>query len=446
MDQKTDTKSLERERTRPQTKPDRTIGDKPPKRGGSTRWVLFLLALLGAGAAYYYFYLPGQTPQPASAQREHKHGFSPTDAPQPVGVATAVTGDIRIIADQLGTVTPLATVTVKTQINGYLQSVAFKEGQYVKQGDFLAQIDPRPFQVAEQQFEGQLIHDQGTLDQARADLIRFQTLMKQDSIAKQQAENQVYVVKQSEGSVKSDQAQVDAQRLNLTYCHMISPVTGRVGLRQVDPGNYVQTSDPNGIVIVTQLDPISVIFTVPEDLLPQITEELNADHELTTFAYDRANVRLLATGHVTVLDNEVDTTTGTVKLRAEFANPDQKLFPMQFVNVRLLIRTVSNVVTVPNPAIQRGAPGTYVYLVDGDDKVTVRQVKVGPIDGDKVQIESGLVAGDRVVIDGSDRLRDGARITIPSAANTPPPAAEDPAKSGEHEHKGKWKKEHKQDQ
>jgi membrane fusion protein, multidrug efflux system len=444
MDQKTDHRNLVQERTRPQTKPDDgTTRDQPPKRGGGKGWVFFLLALLAAGGGYYYFYYLPDRQVPPAAQHQHRHGFTASDAPQPVGVATALTGDIRIIADQLGTVTPLASVIVKTQINGYLQSVAFKEGQYVRQGDFLAQIDPRPFQVAEQQFEGQLLHDQGTLDQARADLIRFQTLMKQDSIAKQQAENQVYVVKQAEGSVKADQAQVDAQRLNLTYCHIISPVNGRVGLRQVDPGNYVQTTDVNGIVIVTQLDPISVIFTVPEDLLPQITAEMNANHELTVFAYDRANVHELATGHVTVLDNQVDTTTGTVKLRAEFANPDQKLFPQQFVNVKLLIRTLNNVVTVPNPAIQRGAPGTYVYLVEGDDKVTVRQVKLGPIDGDKVQIVSGLQAGDRVVIDGADRLKDGARITIPSAANTPPPAPEDPAKSGEH--KGKWKKEHKQD-
>jgi membrane fusion protein, multidrug efflux system len=434
MDQKTDLKQPSPlDRARPETAPDIEVDRKPRRRRGGASWVLFTLIAIAAGGAYYYYnyYMPA-APAPTAAQHEKRHGnFNPADAPQPVGVATAANADVRVIYDALGTVTPLATVTVKTQIAGYLQEVAFQEGQFVKKGDFLAQIDPRPYQALEEQFEGQLLHDQGFLDQAKADLVRYQALMKQDSIAKQQAENQIYVVKQYEGSVKSDQAQVDAQKLNLAYCHIISPITGRVGLRQVDAGNYVQTSDPNGIVIITQLDPISVIFTVPEDLLPAITAELNSGHQLTTYAFDRANVQMLATGKVTVLDNQVDTTTGTVKLRAEFANPDQKLFPSQFVNLKLLIRTLQNVVTVPNPAIQRGAPGTYVYLVGGDgDKVSVRAVKVGPADGDKIQVEAGLVAGDRVVIDGADRLREGARITIPTADASAPP--ENDGKSGDH--------------
>jgi membrane fusion protein, multidrug efflux system len=433
MDQKTNlNQPSPLDRARPETEPDVEIDRKPPRRRGGARWVLLtLIAIAAAGAYYYYTYYLPATPAPTAAQHDKRHGsFNPADAPQPVGVATATNADVRVTFDALGTVTPLATVTVKTQIAGYLQEVAFQEGQYVKKGDFLAQVDPRPYEALKEQFEGQLLRDQGFLDQAKADLIRYQALMKQDSIAKQQAENQIYVVKQFEGSVKSDQAQVDAQKLNLTYCHIISPITGRVGLRQVDAGNYVQTSDPNGIVIITQLDPISVIFTVPEDLLPAITKELNAGHQLTTYAYDRANVHMLATGKVTVLDNQVDTTTGTVKLRAEFANPDQKLFPSQFVNVKLLIRTLQNVVTVPNPAIQRGAPGTYVYLVGDGDKVSVRAVKTGPADGDKIQIESGLAAGDRVVIDGADRLRDGARITIPTADASAPP--ENDGKSGDH--------------
>jgi membrane fusion protein, multidrug efflux system len=425
MDQKTNDRisTVALDRPRPETHPETTPkpAGKPPKRR-KTGWLLLLLVIIGAGAGYYFYGRPAaETPQ----QSMHKRSSNLADAAQPVGVATVATGDMRVTYDALGTVTPLATVTVKTQINGYLQSVAFQEGQYVKKGDFLAQIDPRPFEVAELQFEGQLLKDQGSLLQSKADLVRFQTLMKQDSIAKQQAENQIFVVQQNEGAVKSDQAQVDAQKLNLIYCHIITPVSGRVGLRQVDAGNYVQTSDPNGIVIVTQLDPISVIFTVPEDLLPPITAEMKANHELTTIAYDRANTRELGTGRVTVLDNQVDTTTGTVKLRAEFPNPDNKLFPNQFVNIRLLIQTLKDVTLAPNAAIQRGAPGTYVYLVQGD-KVAVRKVAVERVENEKAMITSGLAVGDRVVIDGTDRLRDGANITIPTASNSAEPEANPP--------------------
>jgi multidrug efflux system membrane fusion protein len=441
MDQRVDHMSqhIVHDRARPET--ETPVQATPKRRRGW--WILLLLLIVAAGVAYYY-----RQSAPTPAPQEKRHGQNAADAAQPVGIATATNSDVRVIFDALGTVTPLAMVTVKTQISGYLQGVEFTEGQMVKKGDFLAQIDPRPYEALKAQFEGQLLHDQGFLDQGKADLIRYQTLMKQDSIAKQTAENQIYVVKQFEGTVKADEAQVETQKLNLIYCHIISPVTGRVGLRQVDAGNYVQPTDPNGIVIVTQLDPISVIIVVPEDQLPAITEEMAAKHELVTAAYDRANQTQLATGHVTVLDNQVDTTTGTVKLRAEFPNPDNKLFPSQFVNIRLLIRTLHNVVTVPNAAIQRGAPGTYVYLVGADDKVTARTVKIGSIDGDKVQIESGLNAGDRVVVDGTDRLHDGARITIPTAANQTPnetpktdesanPPKTDESPKPPHEHKGR---------
>ncbi|MGO9007321.1 MAG: efflux RND transporter periplasmic adaptor subunit [Beijerinckiaceae bacterium] len=418
-------------RVRPKTPPEsqpKTPSDAKPKANRRAWWLLAGLLVVAAGIGLYY-----RQSAPAPAPQEKRHGVNPADAVQPVGVATAASSDVSVIFDALGTVTPIYTVTVTSQIAGYLQEVAFKEGQDVKKGDFLAQIDPRPYEALKAQYEGQLLHDQGFLDQAKADLIRYQALMKQDSISRQQGEDQVYVVTQYQGSVKSDQAQVDAQKLNLVYCHIVSPITGRVGLRLVDPGNYVQPSNTTGLAVITQLDPISVIFIVPEDQLPAITEELNAGHELVTVAYDRANQHQLATGHVTVLDNQVDTTTGTVKLRAEFPNPDRKLFPSQFVNIRLLIRTLNNVITVPTAAIQRGAPGTYVYLVD-DDKVAARPVKLGVVDGDKVQIESGLAAGDRVVIDGADRLRDGARITIPTAADQQP-APKDNAKS--HDHKGR---------
>jgi membrane fusion protein, multidrug efflux system len=333
--------------------------------------------------------------------------------PQPIGVAAIGTGDIKVVVNALGTVTPIATVTVKTQVNGQLLAVGFKEGQTVKKGDFLAQIDPRPFEAAKAQLEGQLVHDQGLLDQARRNLARFQTLLKQDSIARQQAEDQAFLVKQYEGSVQSDQAQIDAQKLNLIYARIVSPIDGRVGLRMVDPGNYVQTTD-NGLAVVTQMDPISVIFVVPEDDIPPIMAAMRAGTALEVTAYDRANVTPLSAGKAVSLDSQIDQTTGTVKLRANFANPEAKLFPNQFVNVRLLIKTLRGVVTVPSHAVQHGAPGTYVYVVNADNTVSVRAVDLGPVDGAMAAVNSGLASGERVVVDGADRLRDGAKVLIAS--------------------------------
>jgi membrane fusion protein, multidrug efflux system len=332
-------------------------------------------------------------------------------APQPVGVATIGTGNIRVVVTALGTVTPLATVTVKTQVNGQLLEVGFREGQSVKKGDFLAQIDPRPFHLAELQFEGQLIRDQGLLDQARRNLARFQTLVKQDSIARQQADDQAFLVKQDEGLVKLDQALIDAQKLNLTYARIVSPIDGRVGLRLVDPGNYVQTTDP-GLVVVAQMHPITVIFVVPEDDIPEIMAAMRAGRPLEVTAYDRANVTPLSVGKVDALDSEIDPTTGTVKLRANFDNLDDKLFPNQFVNARLLIKTLHGAVTVPSRAVQHGAPGTYVYVVGADDMVSARTVDLGPQDGAMFAVDAGLSPGDRVVVDGADRLRDGAKVLV----------------------------------
>ncbi|HYB82067.1 MAG TPA: MdtA/MuxA family multidrug efflux RND transporter periplasmic adaptor subunit [Mycobacterium sp.] len=365
-----------------------------------------LLVVIGLMVGGYELFRLLQAPQ-------SRTGRPPQTIPQPVGAATIGTGDIRVIVNALGTVTPLATVTVKTQINGQLTEVGFKEGQTVKKGDFLAQVDPRPYEAAEQQAEGQLMRDQGLLDQARMDLTRYENLAKTQAVPRQQAEDQIYIVKQYEGTVKADQAQVDTQKLNLVYCHIVSPVDGRVGLRLVDPGNYVQTSDTSGIAVITQLQPISVIFPVPEDNLPQILDQTHAGTPLEVTAYDRADVTKLATGKVTALDGQIDTTTGTVKLRAQFDNADEKLFPNQFVNARLLVSLLHGTVTVPTAAVQRGAPGTYVYLINADNTVSVRPVKLGPTDGEMTAVETGLVAGDRVVIDGADRLRDGSRVTIP---------------------------------
>jgi|SRR5450631_92742 multidrug efflux system membrane fusion protein len=379
------------------------------RRTGSARLVIGLVMVI-AGLLGGYIVFRSHSTHPAGAA-----GHNAQAAPQPVGAATIGQGDIRVIINALGTVTPIATITVQTQINGQLQEVAFTEGQMVKKGDFLAQIDPRPYQLLQAQYEGQLAHDQGVLAQARVDLTRYKTLAEQNSIARQQYEDQIYIVQQDEGTVKLDQALIDQQKLNVAYCHIVSPVTGRIGLRLVDPGNYLQTTNTTGVAVVTQLQPITVIFPVPEDDLPDILSQLKAGPPLEVYAYDRANVRSLATGRVAALDSQIDTTTGTAKLRAQFDNANNALFPNQFVNAQLVLNTLHNVVTVPTAAIQRGAPGTYVYLIDANDTVSVRPVSVGPTDGSMVAVNSGLSVGERVVVDGTDRLRDGARVTIAGA-------------------------------
>src|SRR5205823_5218289 len=272
---------------------------------------------------------------------------------------------------------------VKTQINGQLVEIAFKEGQMVNKGDFLAQIDPRPYQVALQQAEAQLAKDQATLKNAQVDLKRYQTLVAQNSIARQTLDTQAATVQQDLAVVQADQAQIDTQKLNLAYCRIVSPVTGRVGLRQIDPGNYVQTSDANGIVVITQLEPISAIFTLAEDNLPAVMKRMRAGASLSVSAFDRIGTTELATGTLETVDNQIDTTTGTVKLRAIFDNKDEVLFPNQFVNVRLLVDMMRDTDIVPVSAIQRGAPGTFVYLVGPENTVSVAKVKLGPSDGQR---------------------------------------------------------------
>jgi multidrug efflux system membrane fusion protein len=359
---------------------------------------------------------------------------------QSVGAATVALGNIRVIVNALGTVTPLATVTVQTQISGQLTDVGFTEGQLVNKGAFLAQIDARPYEIAKAQAEGQLAHDQGLLAQARADLKRYQGLVAQNSIALQQADDQAFLVQQYEGTVKLDQAQVDTQALNIAYCHIVSPVTGRIGLRLVDPGNYVQTSSSSSIAVVTQLQPITVIFSVPEDDLPDIMPQYNASTALQVTAFDRANVRQLAIGKVSAVDSQIDTTTGTVKIRSQFDNTDGALFPNQFVNVQLLVGTLTNVVTVPTAAIQRGSPngqqGSYVYVVKSDNTVTVKPIGIGPTDGSMTAVNTGLAAGDQVVIDGADRLREGLHVNVSTLDGKPPGGAGGPAAGSQGRHGG----------
>nr|WP_057927822.1 MdtA/MuxA family multidrug efflux RND transporter periplasmic adaptor subunit [Burkholderia ambifaria] len=334
--------------------------------------------------------------------------------PQPVSVATATQGEMPIVLSALGTVTPLASVTVKTQLSGYLQSVAFQEGQIVKKGDVLAQIDPRPYQVALENAEGTHARDEALLATARIDLKRYQTLLSQDSIASQTVDTQASLVKQYEGTVKTDQAAIDSAKLNLTYARITAPVSGRVGLRQVDPGNYVTPGDTNGIVVITQLQPMSVIFTTSEDNLPQIVKQVNAGQKLSVTAYNRNNTVPLETGSLETLDNQIDTSTGTVKLRATFDNKEGLLFPNQFVNTRLLVDVLRNATIVPTAAVLTGSIGQFVYIVKPDNTVTVRKVTIGPVDGERTSIVSGVALGERVVTDGSDRLREGAKISIPA--------------------------------
>ena len=298
-----------------------------------------------------------------------------------------------------------------TQINGQLIQVNFKEGQVIHKGDFLAQIDPRPYEVALEQAQGVLAHDQGLLGQAKADYARYLTLNKQDSISKQQVDDQAYLVKQYEGTVLSDQGVVDTAKLNLVYCHITSPLDGRVGIRLVDPGNYVQTSTTSGLFVLTQEQPMSVLFTLPEDDVSEVEQQAKAG-PLTAEAYDRTNTKLIAIGTLASTDNQIDNTTGTLKLRAMFPNQDETLFPQAFVNIRLIVRKLTGVVVVPQAAVQHGAPGDFVYLVKPDNTVAVQVVKTGVAQDQMLQVLEGLSPGDKVVTDGLDRLRDGARISV----------------------------------
>ncbi|MDA8050212.1 MAG: MdtA/MuxA family multidrug efflux RND transporter periplasmic adaptor subunit [Rhodospirillales bacterium] len=348
---------------------------------------------------------------------------TPTIPPQPVGVASATKGNMPVILNALGTVTPIASVTVRTQINGTLMQLGFKEGETVAKGQFLAQIDPRPYQVALEQAEGQLAHDAALLHQAQSDLARYERLKAQNSIAEQQVSDQQFLVQQYLGTVKTDQAAIDNARLNLAYCHIISPIAGRVGLRQVDLGNYVQTSDTNGIVVVNQMNPISVLFSLPQNDIPAVMAATQAGAKLPVAAYDSSNTTKLASGTLAAMDNQINTTTGTVALRADFANPKDVLFPNQFVNVRLLVQTLKGVVLVPSAAIQRGAPGTFVYVVQPNGTVAVTKIVPGPSEGEETAILSGLTAGERVVTDGADRLHPGAKVMIVSSTGASSAAA-----------------------
>ena len=383
----------------------------------ATRKVLVIIAILLAFVLLAWLLTPAKTAGPAAGGRFGGGG------PMPVVSATARSGDMPITLIGLGTVTPLATVTVQSQISGQIMRIAFKEGQTVKAGDALIQIDPRPYEVALEQAQGALIRDKALLANAHLDLDRYQTLFSQDSIAEQQLATQKSLVAQDEGAVKTDQGQIDAAKLNLTYCHIVSPIAGRIGLQQVNVGNYVTPNAPNGLVVVTQLQPITVVFTLPEDEIPPLLKQLHAGATLPVTAYDKSITHQLAVGSLQSLDSQIDTTTGTIKLKAVFPNTDESLFPQQFVNVVLLLDTLHGATLIPQSGVQRGAPGTYAYVINSDQSVSVRKLTLGPGNATDVAITQGLKPGETVVVDGADKLKDGAKVLLrqntPGAASAP---------------------------
>ncbi|MBO0755077.1 MAG: MdtA/MuxA family multidrug efflux RND transporter periplasmic adaptor subunit [Bradyrhizobiaceae bacterium] len=388
----------------PAESPDKAPPDKKRPRG-SFRFGWFVIGL-GIVAGLVWWIRQAPVPQPSGRAAS-------AGAPMPVVDATVEKGDVDIAFDALGTVTPLATVTVVSQISGQLMRVAYQEGQIVKQGDLLAEIDSRPYELALRNAQGQLERDQALLNNAQLDLARYTTLAAQNAVPKQTLDTTKSLVQQYQGAVITDQATIDTAKLNINYCHITAPVTGRVGLRLIDQGNYISTAATTSLVVITQLQPISVIFTMPEDNLPQVLERLKANATLEASAFDRTFNNRLAVGTLTTLDNQIDTSTGQVKLRAQFTNDDLALFPNQFVNVRLLVDTLHDATLVPGAAIQRGAQGTFVYIVNSSDNtVSVRPVVLGPGSSERVSVRSGLSPGDRVVIDGADKLREGAKIAL----------------------------------
>lgn len=383
-----------------------------PRRSPARNWWLWA-AVLCLAAAVGYATL-GKA-QPAS----EKKGRPGAGLPVPVVAVPAQAGEVDLYISGLGTVTPLNTVTVRPRVDGHLMEVYFQEGQDVRQGQLLAKIDPRPFEVQLTQALGQMAKDQALLANARLDLGRFKELAAQDLIAKQQLDTQEALVRQYEGVVKADQGLIDNAKLQITYCHIAAPVEGRVGLRLVDPGNMVRASDQGGLLVITQVRPIAVVFTIAEDALVRVLEKHRAGHRLSVDVLDREQRRQLAQGHLLTMDNQIDPATGTVKLKALLPNQDGGLFPNQFVNARLHLETLRGAIAVPAAAIQRGPQGTYVFVVKEDQTATMRKVVLGQTQEGRTVVASGLSSGELVVIDGADRLREGARVEVKSPGNGP---------------------------
>jgi membrane fusion protein, multidrug efflux system len=407
--------------------PIKSLKEAPPigpsqiaKPRSRRRFVLTSILVLLVLAGVVWWSRQGSAPQQANSGRNA--------APMSIVPEVVGKGDIGINLNALGTVTSLATVTIRSQISGQLVRVAFKEGDEVKKGDLLAEIDSRPYEATLAQAKGQLARDEALLKGAQVDLTRYQGLAAQNAVPHQTLDTQIALVAQDQGTVEADRAMVKSAEVNLQYCRIVSPLDGRVGLRLVDQGNYVTPGDASGLVVLTQLQPISVLFTVPEDNLQAIAKRIQAGAVLPASAYDRSGISKIADGTLDTFDSQIDQTTGTIKLRAQFSNDTRALYPNQFVNIRLLLDTHKDVTTISTAGVQRGVPGTFVYLINADSTVMVRPVQLGVTESDRVEVASGLTPGDRIVIDGADKLRDGAKINVRS--ETDPAKAPDANKSG----------------
>ena len=394
------------ERNEVQVRPGISPGlpGKEPKR----RWWVWLLALAVLGYGGYRVRKGMVAPQATTAAQ----GANLRLPSVPVVAAKTRKGDIGVYYTGLGAVTPIYTVTIKSQISGYLMQVLYKEGQTVRKGDSLAEIDPRPYQVMLEQAQAGFARDEANLENAKVDLKRYQILTPLKAVPEQQLATQEATVKQDEGIVQTDQALIDIAKLDLVYCHITAPITGRVGLRLVDPGNYVTANDSTGLVVITQVEPITVIFTLPEDQLPAILAKMHAGARLKVEAYDREMKTRIAQGWLSTIDNQIDPETGTVKLRANFDNRDGALFPNQFVNARLLVEEKHEVTLVPTAAVQRNSQTTYVFLVKPDSTATVRQITIGTTEGYDSEVLSGLSPGDVIVMTGVDKLQEGSKVRV----------------------------------
>lgn len=399
----------------------------PPTEPPSTRrrkgiWIWLVILAVLAGAVYYYWsQKKSSTPPPAGtdASAGRRPGGRGAQGPIPVVAVKAQKGNIAVYFNGLGAVTPLATVVVKSRVDGQLMALHYKEGDLVHQGDLLAEIDPRPFQAVLTQYEGQLLRDQAMLANAKVDQTRYETLLQQNAIPEQQLATQKATVSQVEGTVKTDEGLIEAVKVNLAYTKIAAPITGRAGLRLVDTGNIVHASDANGLVVITQVQPISAIFTIAEDQLPAVLQKYQRGQGLTVDAFDRDMTRKLSSGTLTTMDNQIDQTTGTLKLRATFRNSANELFPNQFVNARLLVQEKTGVTLLPVAAVQRNSQATYVYLVKPDSTVTVRNITTGTTEADQTEVTSGLQPGDVVVMTGVDKLQEGGKVVVHYAGEKP---------------------------
>jgi len=398
-------RTIEREESRVLPQPP----EKPEKP--ARRWWLWLLIMVVLALAAYYFWPKGTGAKVAGTPSRAAGGMR-GPLVTPVVAVKARKGDIAVYFDGLGTVTSLYTVSVRSRVDGQLMKILYQEGKIVHQGERLLEIDARPFEAQLTQFEGLLQRDQALLDNARVDLARYETLVKQNAAPEQQLATQQALVEEYAGAVKNDQGQIQAAKLNITYCHIDAPITGSLGLRLVDPGNIVHASDSNGLLVITQVQPISVIFTIAEDRLPTVLQKLRAGQRLEVDAYDHEMKNKIAQGWLATVDNQIDPTTGTVRLRATFDNRDNALFPNQFVNARLLVEEKPGVTLVPNAVIQRGSQSTYIYAVKPDSSVTVRQITVGTTEGDDTEVTSGVSPGDVLVMTGVDKLQEGSKVTV----------------------------------